>query len=114
MAASLTSVAGPLVLVLGTILGTGWRTLWPAFVAAFALILLLGFRPVARSVPDRPAEEQGPQGKLPRTYWRAWLLIFFGVGVEWCVGFWASSYLKGLPGASDGLAPWRGASCRAA
>jgi fucose permease len=35
---------------------------------------------------------------------RAWLLIFFGVGVEWCVGFWAASYLKGLPGGSDGLA----------
>ena len=104
MAASITSVAGPLVLVLGTVLGTGWRTLWPAFIVAFALILILGFRPVAQSVPDRPTEEHGPQGKLPRAYLRAWLLIFFGVGVEWCVGFWASSYLKGLPGASDGLA----------
>jgi fucose permease len=31
-------------------------------------------------------------------------LIFVGVAVEWCLGFWAASYLKGLPGGSDSLA----------
>lgn len=56
MAASITSSAAPFVLVLGTFLGTGWRTLWPAFVLALAATVIFGFRPVARSVPDRPAE----------------------------------------------------------
>lgn len=104
MAASLTSAAAPFVLVVGTLLGTGWRTLWPAFVLAFAATLLLGFRAIAKTVPDRPPVETGPQGKLPRAFVRAWLLIFVGVSIEWCVGFWAAEYLKGLPGGSVGLA----------
>ncbi len=104
MSASITSAAAPFVLVLGTLIGTGWRTLWPAFVLALGATLVFGFRPVARTVPDKPVEERDSRGKLPRAYLRAWLLVFFGVGVEWCVGFWAASYLKGLPGASDSLA----------
>lgn len=104
MAASLTSAAAPFVLVLGTLLGTGWRTLWPAFVLAFAATLILGFRSIQRAVPDRPPQVEGSQGKLPRSFLRAWLLIFFGVSIEWCVGFWAAEYLKGLPGGSVSLA----------
>lgn len=104
MAASLTSAAAPFVLVLGTLGGTGWRTIWPAFVVALAATLLFGFKPVAKAVPDRPAAEHGAAGKLPRAFLRAWLLIFFGVSIEWCVGFWAAEYLKGLPGGSVGLA----------
>ncbi|HTH14336.1 MAG TPA: MFS transporter, partial [Spirochaetia bacterium] len=98
MAASITSAAAPFVLLLGTFTGTGWRTLWPAFVVAFGAALVFGFRPVAKAVPDRPAVEASARGRLPRTYLRAWLLILVGVSVEWCVGFWAADYLKGLPG----------------
>jgi len=104
MAASLTSAAAPFVLVLGTLLGTGWRTLWPAFFLAFAATLVLGFKPIAKTVPNRPVIDQGTEGKLPRAFLRAWLLIFVGVSIEWCVGFWAAEYLKGLPGGSVGLA----------
>ena len=104
MAASLTSAAAPFVLVLGTLLGTGWRTLWPAFVVGLAAALIFGWRPIASSVPDRPAEQKADRGRLPRSYLRAWLLIFVGVCVEWAVGFWAAEYLKGLPGGSVGLA----------
>ena len=98
MAASITSAAAPFVLLLGTFTGTGWRTLWPAFVVAFGAALVFGFRPVAKAVPNRPAVEASARGRLPRTYLRAWLLILVGVSVEWCVGFWAADYLKGLPG----------------
>jgi MFS family permease len=104
MAASLTSALAPFVLVLGTVIGTGWRTIWPAFVVALAATLIFGWRPVASSVPNRPAEAKVEQGRLPRSFLRAWLLIFFGVCVEWAVGFWAAEYLKGLPGGSVGLA----------
>jgi MFS family permease len=105
IAASLTSAAGPAVLMLGTLLITGWRTLWPAFVLALGAVLIFGWKPVAGSVPDKPAaEEKAAEGRLPRSYLRAWLLIFFGVCVEWAVGFWASDYLRGLPGGSLGLA----------
>jgi MFS family permease len=98
MAASITSAAAPFVLLLGTALGTGWRTLWPAFVLAFGTTLILGFRPIARAVPDRPVVAASARGNLPRSFLRAWLLILVGVSVEWCVGFWAADYLKGLPG----------------
>jgi MFS family permease len=98
MAASITSAAAPFVLLLGTFTGTGWRTLWPAFVLAFGVTLLFGFRPIAKAVPDKPVVEASAKGRLPRSYLRAWLLILVGVSVEWCVGFWAADYLKGLPG----------------
>lgn len=104
MAASLTSALAPFVLILGTVLGTGWRTLWPAFVLALLVTFLFGFKAVARTVPDRPVVEHGRAGKLPRAFLRAWLLIFVGVSIEWCVGFWAAEYLKGLPGGSVSLA----------
>ncbi len=104
MAASLTSAAAPFVLLLGTVIGTGWRTLWPAFVLALGATVIFGWKPVASSVPNRPAEEHAVSGRLPRSYLRAWLMIFFGVCVEWAVGFWAAEYLKGLPGGSAGLA----------
>ena len=104
MAASLTSAAGPFVLVLGTVLGTGWRTLAPVFFIALAVTMLGGIKPVARAIADKPVEELHEQGPLPRAYLRAWLLIFIGVSVEWCVGFWAAEYLKGLPGGSIALA----------
>lgn len=104
MAASLTSAAGPFVLVLGTVLGTGWRTLAPAFFVALAVTMIWGLKPVARAIADRPQEEHREEGPLPRAYFRVWLLIFVGVSVEWCVGFWAAEYLKGLPGGSVALA----------
>ena len=104
IAASLTSAAAPFVLVLGTVSGIGWRLLWPTFVVALVVTFALGARPLARAIPARPPEEQRPAGRLPRSFFRAWLLIFVGVGVEWCIGFWAASYLKGLPGGSDSLA----------
>lgn len=105
MAASLTSAAGPFILVLGTALGTGWRTLWPAFVLGLGLTAVLGFRALSRELetPSVPTPPE-PKGPLPRGFLRAWLLIFFGVAVEWSAGFWAAEYLKGVPGGSVSLA----------
>jgi len=100
MAASLTSAAAPFVLVFGTFLGTGWRTLWPAFVLALVATACFGFRPLQRAIPGKKTQETASPGKLPRSFLRPWALIFVGVGVEWCVGFWAAEYLKGLPGGS--------------
>lgn len=105
IAASLTSVAGPFVLVIGAWTGTGWRTLWPAFVLALGVTALVGYRALSRNLvaPEAPRASD-PPGRLPQGYFRAWLLIFVGVAVEWSVGFWAAEYLKGVPGGSVGLA----------
>lgn len=104
IASSLTSAAGPLVLVIGTWTGTGWRTLWPAFALALAATWLLGYRALSQNLKAPEARPHDVPGKLPRSYLRAWLLIFFGVGVEWSSGFWAAEHLKGLPGGSIGMA----------
>ena len=105
VSASLASAAAPFVLVAGVALGLGWRALWPVFAAGLAATALFGRKPIARSVPDSIIEESDSRGdRLPRAFWRFFILIFFAVGVEWSVGFWATEYLKGLPGHSVSLA----------
>lgn len=105
MAASVTSAAAPFVLVAGVALGLGWRALWPAFAAGLAATFLFGFKPIARDLPYGAAEKAEVKGKgLPWAFWKLCILIFFAVGVEWSVGFWATEYLKGLPGHSVSLA----------
>lgn len=104
IAASLTSAAGPFVLVLGAALGTGWRTLWPAFLIVLVITGLFGFRPLQKELPPTTADTKRPQGKLPRAFVRAWFLIFVGVSVEWSAAFWSATYLKSMPGASVAFA----------
>ena len=106
MAASITSAIAPFVLVAGAAMGLGWRALWPAFFLGLGATTICGFRPVNRALPGIGAE--GSRGRdaarMPPAFWRLCLLIFVGVGVEWSVGFWATEYLKGLPGHSVSLA----------
>jgi fucose permease len=64
----------------------------------------LGYRALSRNLATPEAAPVHTEGKLPRAYLRAWLIIFLGVSVEWSAGFWAAEYLKGLPGGSVGLA----------
>jgi fucose permease len=105
MAASITSAIAPFVLILGAATGLGWRALWPAFFFGLGATTLLGFGPVNRALPDYgatgPRERGAPMGA---SFWVLCALIFVGVGVEWSVGFWATEYLKGLPGHSLSLA----------
>jgi fucose permease len=105
MAASVTSALAPFVLVAGVAIGMGWRAYWPAFALGLAATALLGYRPVARDLPDVGTEERGARGaRMPVTFWIRCVLIFVSVGVEWSVGFWATEYLRGLPGHSVSLA----------
>jgi Fucose permease len=104
IAASVTSAAAPFVLVAGVALGIGWRSLWPAFFLALAATTALGYKPVAREVTDQGSGQAEAKGSLPLGFWLPCVLIFVGVGVEWSVGFWATEYLKGLPGGSVSLA----------
>lgn len=105
MVASVTSALAPFVLVAGVGLGLGWRALWPAFAIGLAATALLGYRPIAAEIPDQGVDEGAGGGrKLPLAFFRLCLLIFLAVGVEWSVGFWATEYLRGLPGHSVSLA----------
>jgi fucose permease len=57
-----------------------------------------------RHQASRDEEADAGGGKLKKGYWRMWLLVFFGVSVEWAIAFWCMTYLLGLPGNSRGLA----------
>jgi fucose permease len=105
VAASVMSALAPFALVAGVALGLGWRVFWPAFALGLATACLFGARPIAAAVPDAGAEKTAAgKERLPAAFWRIWALTFIAVGVEWSVGFWATEYLKGLPGHSFGLA----------
>ncbi|MEI8093626.1 MAG: MFS transporter [Spirochaetales bacterium] len=104
IATSLTSAVAPIVLLVGTGLATGWRTLWPVFVVGLVAVFAFGFRALSQKLPQRSVEEEHTDEKLPKAFFVAWLFIFVGVSVEWCLGFWATSYLKELPGHSDSVA----------
>jgi fucose permease len=105
VAASAMSALAPFVLVAGVALGLGWRVFWPAFALGLAGASLFGARPIAAAVPDAGAEKAAVGRKrLPAAFWKVWALTFIAVGVEWSVGFWATEYLKGLPGQSLSLA----------
>ncbi len=104
MTASLTSAMAPFVLVLGTVTGTGWRTLWPVFLLALIVTAFLGFRPLSKAISHERHSVEKKSGRLPRSFARFWILILVGVALEWCIGFWATEYLRGLPGGSVGLA----------
>jgi fucose permease len=105
VAASVMSALAPFVLVAGVALGLGWRVFWPAFALCLAAACLFGARPIATAVPDAGAGKAAAgKQRLPAAFWKVWALTFIAVGVEWSVGFWATEYLKGLPGHSFGLA----------
>jgi Fucose permease len=105
MGASLASAAAPFVLVAGSALGLGWRALWPVFFLGLALTAAFGYRPLDRALPGtRSTSVKGRSGRMSGPFWLILALIFVGVGTEWSVGFWATEYLKGLPGGSVSLA----------
>jgi len=103
--ASVMSALAPFALVAGVALGLGWRVFWPALALGLAVACLFGARPIAAAVPDAGAEKAASERKrLPAAFWKVCALTFIAVGVEWSVGFWATEYLKGLPGQSVSLA----------
>jgi fucose permease len=105
MAASVTSAAAPFVIVAGAALGLGWRALWPAFFIGLAATAASGYRPLNREIHGAGSIGARMEGaRIKPAFWRYVALIFFGVGTEWSVGFWATEYLKGLPGGSVSLA----------
>ncbi len=102
--ASVFSAAPPFLIILGSMTILGWRILAPVFALVLALTFMLGWKPTRRHGADPQAQQADPPGPLPAAYWINLLMVFFGVATEWCAGFWAAEYLKGLPGGSLSLA----------
>lgn len=91
VAASVASVGAPLLIGLGESTGLGWRSALIAGAVVWLVLLV-----VYRQTPIPSAElplTQGVKRPLPRLFWAYWLVVLFGVAIEWCVGFWGADFL---------------------
>jgi fucose permease len=102
--ASVASMLVPLVLVAGTRWLIGWRTVFPLMGISALALATFGIPATRKHLDGRDEGADVGGGELTAAYWRIWLVIFFGVSVEWAIGFWCMTYLLGLPGASRELA----------
>lgn len=102
--ASLACSGAPFLIALGAGTPLGWRIIAPAFALAAASVA--GFGGAATRKHGASATGQAPDapGPLPRAYWLWWGFNLVSIAVEWCLGFWAAEYLKGLPGHSLSVA----------
>jgi MFS family permease len=102
--ASVMTMFVPLVLLTGARWGLGWRIIFPFMLLAFLAVSGFGLPAMRKHQATRDEKADAGGGKLKKGYWRMWLLVFFGVSVEWAIAFWCMTYLLGLPGNSRGLA----------
>lgn len=96
VAASLATVFVPLVIGFGEGTGFGWRvSLWLTVGAWVALLLVFRNERFPQPAP-RPVDQR--KQPLPMRFWLYWLVIFFSVSVEWCLGFWGADFLENRAG----------------
>ncbi|PKL23739.1 MAG: hypothetical protein CVV47_13070 [Spirochaetae bacterium HGW-Spirochaetae-3] len=103
MASALTMLV-PLVLLAGARWFLGWRIVFPVMLASLVAVASFGIPATLKNQAARDERADAGGGRLGGAFWRMWLVVFFGVSVEWAVSFWCMTYLLGLPGNSRGLA----------
>ena len=94
----------PVVLFLGSLTFLGWRIVFPTMFVCISLSASFGIKATKKHQGTRDEKADAGGGKLGAGYWRMWVVVFFGVTVEWAIAFWCMTYLLGLPGNSIGLA----------
>lgn len=102
--ASALTMLVPLVLLAGARWFMGWRIVFPAMLASLVIVGSFGIPATARYQQGRDEKADAGAGTLGAAYWRMWLVVFFGVSVEWAISFWCMTYLLALPGNSRTLA----------
>ena len=94
-------LVAPGLVAAAAVLDLGWRPVMLGLVlVTAALALTLGREPI----PDGVAPTRGTEGKLPRTYWAAWLVVAMTIGVETALIVWSSDLLRESAGMSEGAA----------
>jgi len=102
--ASVLTMLVPLVLLAGARTVLGWRIVFPVMLASVIAVASFGLPATRKHQNDRDEKADAGSGRLGAAYWRMWLVVFFGVSVEWAISFWCMTYLRGLPGGSRDLA----------
>lgn len=100
-------ILAPILIGLTVGAGLGWR---PALAVTVGLIALVAGLAVAFRVrlpvgaPAAAAAETRRPGRLPRTYWIAWLLLAVTGSIEVCLSLWAADVLRTNADMSPGAA----------
>src|SRR5262249_49178652 len=108
--AVLAASAAPLLVGFGEAHGLSWRLAIIVGIAAWGLVFIWMRRhitlPVAHvsslAVSEQPTSKRA--AKLPRVFWAYWLIVFVSVAIEWCMIFWASTYMETIAGLSKDTA----------
>ena len=102
--AVLASSAAPLAVGFGEAQGWSWRFAIYAGIAVWALVCIWTRRRIALPIARKPDPiihaTVAKQSKLPRAFWAYWVVVFFAVAIEWCIVFWASTYMETVVGLS--------------
>ncbi|MEV4630949.1 MFS transporter [Micromonospora sp. NPDC049523] len=99
-------IVAPIVIGLTVGAGHGWRPAIAIEVGLIALVAASAFVFRVRLPPGTPATAAAGTrpGRLPRTYWIAWLLLGVTGSIEVCLSLWAADVLRGHAGMSAGAA----------
>ena len=102
--ASALTMLVPLVLLAGARWLLGWRIVFPTMLVSLFMVASFGIPATRRNQAGRDEKADAGSGTLGPAYWRMWLVVFFGVSVEWAISFWCMTYLLALPGNSRTMA----------
>lgn len=93
VAASSCAVLAALTVGLFARFDLGWRGVIALALTGFALVVVR-FRGVTiPAAAPVAAGRSDHRRRLPRIFWLAALVLFLGVGAEWCVGYWGADFL---------------------
>ncbi len=102
--AVLASSAAPLAVGIGESQGWSWRFAIYIGIAIWGLVFIRTRSRISLPAVRKPdpikSSVTTKHGKLPRAFWSYWVVVFFSVAVEWCIIFWASTYMETVVGLS--------------
>jgi fucose permease len=91
---ALSSAAGllaPLLVAAAIAIGAGWQTGYLILPLLAALLVLIALR--ARALPDATTTAPNPRSASRPAATRLWISLVLAISVEFCMVFWAASYL---------------------
>jgi len=97
-------LVSPLVIGAAVAIGLGWRP-GMAVAAGMIVLLLVAARVLRVRIPAaQPVPKATTAGRLPRSYWVAWLCLVATTSVEMCLSLWVADVLRTHSHASPGVA----------
>ena len=102
--AAAAGVVAPVAIGAAILAGAGWRAGSLLVLGAIAVVVALAAPRLFDGPPPRAAGEDLPAAVLPPAFWRWWGLIVLVVGVEFCMAFWATDFLREEAGVGRGPA----------